>query len=93
MTRPFKDIWFVLSAATLALFALFLLYPLLNVLSASLSAGAGGQSGWATLIKDPRYSSAVTNTLLLGAIVTVTSTLIGVPLAFVAARFRFPARR
>lgn len=92
MTRPFKDIWFVLSAATLALFALFLLYPLLNVLSASLSAGAGGQSGWATLIKDPRYSSAVTNTLLLGAIVTVTSTLIGVPLAFVAARFSFPGK-
>jgi len=92
VTRPFKDIWFVLSAATLALFALFLLYPLLNVLSASLSAGAGGQSGWATLIKDPRYSSAVTNTLLLGAIVTVTSTLIGVPLAFVAARFSFPGK-
>ncbi|MBN9499433.1 MAG: iron ABC transporter permease [Alphaproteobacteria bacterium] len=92
MTRPFKDIWFVLSAATLALFALFLLYPLLNVLSASLSAGAGGQSGWATLVNDPRYSSAVTNTLLLGAIVTVTSTLIGVPLAFVAARFSFPGK-
>lgn len=92
MTRPFKDIWFVLSAATLALFALFLLYPLLNVLSASLSAGAGGQSGWATLVNDPRYRSAVTNTLLLGAIVTVTSTLIGVPLAFVAARFSFPGK-
>ncbi|MCA0449568.1 MAG: iron ABC transporter permease [Proteobacteria bacterium] len=89
MTRHFKDVWFVLSAATLALFALFLLYPLLNVLSASLSAGTGGQSGWATLVNDPRYSSAVTNTLLLGAIVTVTSTLIGVPLAFVAARFSF----
>lgn len=92
MTRHFKDIWFVLSAATLALFALFLLYPLLNVLSASLSAGTGGQSGWVTLINDPRYSSAVTNTLLLGAIVTVTSTLIGVPLAFVAARFSFPGK-
>ncbi len=92
MTRPFNDIWFVLSAATLALFALFLLYPLLNVLSASLSAGAGGQSGWATLVNDPRYRSAVTNTLLLGAIVTVTSTLIGVPLAFVAARFSFPGK-
>lgn len=92
MTRSFKDIWFVLSAATLALFALFLLYPLLNVLSASLSAGAGGQSGWATLVNDPRYRSAVTNTLLLGAIVTVTSTLIGVPLAFVAARFSFPGK-
>ncbi len=92
MTRNFKDIWFVLSAATLALFALFLLYPLLNVLSASLSAGAGGQSGWATLVNDPRYRSAVTNTLLLGAIVTLTSTLIGVPLAFVAARFSFPGK-
>jgi len=92
VTRPFKDIWFVLSAATLALFALFLLYPLLNVLSASLSAGAGGQSGWATLVNDPRYRSAVTNTLLLGAIVTVTSTLIGVPLAFVAARYSFPGK-
>jgi len=76
----------------LALAVLFLLYPLLRVLGTSLAAGGDGQSGWVTLVTDARYRAAVLNTLLLGAVVTCTSTLIGVPLAFFAARFSFPGK-
>jgi len=92
LTHTPRDVWFWLSALALALFALFLLYPLLNVLSASLAASPSGQSGWATLLGEARYRTAIVNTLMLGAVVTVTSTLIGVPLAFVAARFSFPGK-
>jgi iron(III) transport system permease protein len=68
------------------------LYPLINVLSASLSAAADGQSGWATLISTTKYRDAVRNTIILGLVVTITSALIGAPLAFVTARFSFPLK-
>ncbi len=92
MTRQLRDIWFWLTVLALALAVLFLLYPLLRVLGTSLAAGGDGQSGWVTLVTDANYRAAVLNTLLLGAVVTCTSTLIGVPLAFFAARFSFPGK-
>lgn len=92
MTRQLRDVWFWLTVLALALAVLFLLYPLLRVLGTSLAAGGDGQSGWVTLVTDARYRAAVLNTLLLGAVVTCTSTLIGVPLAFFAARFSFPGK-
>jgi iron(III) transport system permease protein len=92
VTRQLRDVWFWLTVLALALAVLFLLYPLLRVLGTSLAAGGDGQSGWVTLVTDARYRAAVLNTLLLGAVVTCTSTLIGVPLAFFAARFSFPGK-
>ena len=82
MIHARRDIWFVLSALILVLFVVFLLYPLVNVLMASLAANKSGQSGWAVVLGDPKYRAAIANTVLLGLIVTTTSTLIGVPLAF-----------
>jgi iron(III) transport system permease protein len=92
MLRSRKDVWFWASAAVLALFVLFLLYPLVNVLSASLSAAQDGRSGWQTLLSTPQYREAVGNTLTLGVIVTLTSTLVGAPLAFFTARFSFAGK-
>lgn len=92
MTRQLRDVWFWLTVLALALAVLFLLYPLLRVLGTSLAAGGDGRSGWVTLVTDANYRAAVLNTLLLGAVVTCTSTLIGVPLAFFAARFTFPGK-
>ncbi len=85
-------VWFWLTALVLALFCLFLLYPLVQVIGSSLAASDGGPSGWRTLVGEPKYRSAVFNTLLLGLVVTLTSTLIGVPLAFFTARFSFPGK-
>ena len=93
MTGPRHNrTWFWLSAGVLALFCLFLLYPLFQVIASSISASQDGRSGWVTLVSEPRYRSAVVNTLLLGVVVTLTSTLIGVPLAFFTARFSFPGK-
>jgi iron(III) transport system permease protein len=92
VTRHLRDVWFWLTVLALALAVLFLLYPLLRVLGTSLAAGGDGRSGWVTLVTDANYRAAVFNTLLLGAVVTCTSTLIGVPLAFCAARFSFPGK-
>ncbi len=93
MTGPRHNrVWFWLTALVLALFCLFLLYPLFQVIASSVAASEDGRSGWLILVSDPKYRSAVINTLLLGLTVTVTSTLIGVPLAFFTARFSFPGK-
>jgi iron(III) transport system permease protein len=90
MTRQFSSIWFWFSALALAILAVFLLYPLLNVLTGSI--GSGGRNGWVTLAGDPKYFAAILNTIVLGIAVTLTTTLIGVPLAYFTARFDFPGK-
>lgn len=95
MTRrsDFGGVWFWLSLAALVVLALFILYPLANVLASSFGAArADGRSGWQVLLAEPKYVRAVINTVLLGFVVTVTTTLIGVPLAYVTARFQFPGK-
>ncbi|WP_336810449.1 ABC transporter permease [Bosea sp. MMO-172] len=90
MTRQFSSIWFWFSALALVILAVFLLYPLLNVLTGSI--GSGGRNGWVTLAGDPKYFAAIVNTIVLGVAVTLTTTLIGVPLAYFTARFDFPGK-
>lgn len=79
--------WFWLTALALALLALFVLYPLLSVLAGSFL--GEGPSGWSRLFTTPNYLQAVLNTLILASSVTVISVLIGVPLAYVTARYSF----
>jgi iron(III) transport system permease protein len=84
-------VWNVLAAAILALLVLFLLYPLANVLASSFL-HKGGQSGWAIFFDNKQYLTALTNTVLLGLAVTSGAALIGVPLAYMAARYDFPGK-
>lgn len=89
----FGGVWFWLSLAALVVLALFILYPLVNVLASSFGAArADGRSGWQVLLAEPKYVRAVVNTVTLGLVVTLTTTLIGVPLAYVTARFQFPGK-
>ncbi len=90
-TRTRFDIWFWLTAALLVALAVFLLYPILTVLSTSFMR-KDGASGWAIFFSDPKYLAALVNTILLGLAVTLFSALIGVPLAYVAARYTFPGK-
>jgi iron(III) transport system permease protein len=93
MSREFASIWFWMTALLLMLLGLFLLYPIIAVLSASFSsAGARGASGWSVFLSEPRYLAALVNTVILGLAVTATSALIGVPLAYFAARYDFPGK-
>ncbi|MBN9032350.1 MAG: iron ABC transporter permease [Rhizobiales bacterium 63-7] len=80
--------WPWLSLAALVVLITFILYPLVNILTASFGVG-DVENGWSRLLTDPRGLSAIVNTLILAAIVTCTCVLIGVPLAYVTARYRF----
>ena len=90
MTGSFRSPWFWIAALALMLLCLFVLYPLLNILTASFT--GEGPNGWSRLIETPRYLQAITNTLILATTVTVLATIIGVPLAYVTARFSFPGK-
>jgi iron(III) transport system permease protein len=82
--------WPWLTLAALVLVAVFLLWPLANVLLGSL--GRSGTSGWAQVTADPKYARAVLNTVTLGAVVTLFALAIGVPLAWFTARHDFPGK-
>ncbi|WP_209442272.1 ABC transporter permease [Neoroseomonas oryzicola] len=84
------SVWFWLSAAMLVVLAVFLVYPLFNIVTGSF--GTGSRSGWSVLLAEPRYLQAVTNTVMLGIAVTATTVVIAVPLAYVAARYDFPGK-
>jgi iron(III) transport system permease protein len=92
MNNKFRDVWFWLSVLVLALLIVFLLYPLINTLRGSLLSSPSGASGWSQLWSDPKYRSAVFNTIGLGLIVTLTATLVGAPLAFFTARYSFKGK-
>ncbi len=82
--------WLALTIASVALALLFVAWPILNVLLKSFSGASGNPfAGWAEFFGDPQYPTAVGNTLLLAAIVTVIATGIGVFLAYFTARFTF----
>jgi iron(III) transport system permease protein len=87
MMAQWRTPWFWLSVAALGLLSLFVLYPLLNILTASFS--GDGPSGWVRLVETPKYRQAIVNTLILASVVTLVCTAIGVPLAYVTARYSF----
>ncbi|MDP3159419.1 MAG: iron ABC transporter permease [Reyranella sp.] len=74
---------------------LFLLYPLFNVFSASVLDAEGEKFTFANYMKvlgRPFYRAAVTNTLAIGVVATITTMLISVPFAFALARLPVPGK-
>ncbi len=90
MISTYRTPWFWMTVLALALLALFVLYPLVTILTASVT--GDGPSGWSRLLDNPKYLQAIWNTLILATAVTVIATLIGVPLAYVTARHSFPGK-
>ncbi len=85
-------VWFWLTLAALAVLTLFLLLPLFNVLMGSLGGPSGGPSGWARVASERKYIDAVFNSITLAVVVTLGASLVGVPMAYLAARFDFPGK-
>jgi iron(III) transport system permease protein len=86
-----------LAIAALALLSLgvFLVYPLLNVFGASVLDSEGQSFTFANYTKmlgRPFYRAAVVNTLGIGAVATIITTLLAVPLAFALARLPIPGK-
>ena len=86
--------WGVLCTFSLAVLLLFVAYPMSILTFNSLHDAQGRLSlaGFATVFGDSQYLQAIGNTLLLGAAVTLSAMAVGVPLAYVIARFDFPLK-
>lgn len=86
--------WGILTAISLALLLFFVLYPLGVLFSNSITGQDGGFSleGFKALLADSQYLEAFGNTLVLGLAVTTCTILVGVPFAYMMARYDFPLK-
>ncbi len=86
--------WGVLTLVCLALLCFFVLYPLGVLFSNSVVDESGGYSlaAFNALLHNSQYVQAFRNSLVLGVTVTTFAVLIGVPFAYVVARYEFPLK-
>jgi len=86
--------WGILTAISLVLLLFFVLYPLGVLFSNSITGQDGGFSleGFKALLADSQYLEAFGNTLILGLAVTTCTVLVGVPFAYLVARYDFPLK-
>ncbi|HVT74294.1 MAG TPA: iron ABC transporter permease [Lacunisphaera sp.] len=79
---------------TLAFFGAFFFWPLAQVLRGGFvdAAGRPTLSFLAALLADPLYLGALANSAILALATTVVAFALGLPLAVLANRFRFPAQ-
>jgi iron(III) transport system permease protein len=85
----------VIGAMAFLFLGLFLLYPLWGVLSASFQTPDGASitlGNYSKVLSRSFYRTSVTNTLTIGLVATLTTTLMAVPLAFAIARLHVPGK-
>lgn len=85
----------IVALVSLALLAVFLLYPLALVLDASIRIDGTGVftfANYAAIVKSHYYLGSIGNSLLAAALATVLACAIGIPLAFCLARVDVPGR-
>lgn len=87
--------WGLLATACIAVNTLFVLYPLSTLVANSFQdAGGGvGLGGLREFLAGAEYLEGLRNTLVLAVAVTTSSTLIGVPFAYIVGRYDFPLKR
>src|SRR5262245_58566437 len=84
-----------MGVASFLFLGLFLLYPLWGVLSASVLTPDGAAftfGNYSRMLSRSFYRASVANTLMIGVLATITTTLIAVPLAFAIARLDIPGK-
>lgn len=86
--------WGFLTLVCLVLLGFFVLYPLGVLFSNSVLNDEGGFSlqAFVSLLDDADYVKAFWNTLILGFSVTLCTVLVGVPFAYMVARYEFPLK-
>lgn len=86
--------WGLLTLASLLALGFFVLFPLATLFGNSVRSEAGGFSlaNFVQLFNDSEYRQAFRNTLVLGVSVTACSVLVGVPFAYMVARYDFPLK-
>src|SRR5204863_3715646 len=92
---PLMRLPLAIGAMAFLFLGLFLLYPLWGVLSASFLTPDGAAftlDNYVKVLSRSFYRASITNTLTIGLLATVTTTLMAVPLAFAIARLDIPGK-
>jgi iron(III) transport system permease protein len=92
---PLARLPVTLGLAAFVFLGLFLLYPLWGVLSASILTPDGTAftlGNYGRVLARSFYRAGIANTLIIGFLTTVTTTLVAVPLAFAIARLDIPGK-
>ena len=92
---PLLRLPLAIGAMAFLFLGLFLLYPLWGVLSASFLTPDGATftlDNYVKVLSRSFYRASVANTLTIGLLATVTTTLMAVPLAFAIARLEIPGK-
>lgn len=86
--------WGLLTVVSLVLLLFFVFYPLGVLFANSVidEEGAYSLAAFYTLAQDQQYVEAFWNTLILGFSVTFFTVLVGVPFAYMVARYEFPLK-
>ena len=84
--------WSAIAYSALMVMTLFLVWPLVTTFAHSFQGKTGGYGldGYAAFFGARAYRDSLYNTLILGAVVTATSMIVGGALAVLVARCRFP---
>lgn len=86
--------WGLLTAISLAVLVFFVVYPLTVLFGNSILDESGNYSlaAFISLARNSEYVQAFRNTLILGFTVTTCTMLVGVPFAYMVARYEFPLK-
>lgn len=96
MRRSVTDPWNVLAVAALVFLLAFVALPLAELVKQAFvgqKSGAVGIENFTTFFGSRFFRRALMNSLVTGTLATLLALAIGVPLAFVFARFAFPGKR
>ena len=95
VVAPLARLPVAIGGAAFLFLGVFLLYPLWGVLSASVLTPDGTTftfDNYLRVLSRSFYRASVLNTLSIGLMATVTTTLLAVPLAFAIARLHIPGK-
>lgn len=90
------DPWTLVALAALAFLVVFVVLPLFELLRQSVigqESGRFGLENFVTFFESRYFRRALGNSFLVATLGTILALLIGLPLAFVFARYDFPAKR
>lgn len=86
-----QGIFGVAVVVAVLLILLFVIYPIAQILARSLS--ADGREQWRRLWQSAATFQTIRNTMVLGVLVGIAGTFVGLVMAFVQVRTRLPGRR
>ena len=93
MTRNASPSVYLILSPIILFFVAFLIYPLLYIFQAAFWIdGRFTLTYFQLMVTDANTRALVINSFKLGALVTLTTTLVSVPLAYFFTRYRFPGR-